>query len=101
MKADQASWRHAMEQMWHRIERRGSRGQLLDFVEVGACAVCGRGVDRACPNEYQIIAGRLHCRPCAPTNAPRCSPDDDSQISPAEADRAIRYLLGDDEADAR
>ena len=50
---------------WTRIERRDHSGRLLDFVEMGECAVCGRGVDRECPVEYREHDGRLWCAGCA------------------------------------
>ena len=56
---------------WTRIERRDGRGRLLDFVEVGACAACGVGVDRECPVEYRESNGRVRCIVCAqPTQLP-------------------------------
>jgi hypothetical protein len=80
-----------MEQVWHRIERRGSRGQILDFVEVGACTACGRGVDRSCPNEYRIIAGRLYCSACAATSGPQHS----ARGKAIDADDILRELMGE------
>ena len=50
---------------WTRIERRDRNGRLLDFVEVGQCASCGRGVDRDFPVEYRERGGRLLCTGCA------------------------------------
>jgi hypothetical protein len=50
---------------WTRIERRDHRGRVLDFVEVGQCACCGRGVDRDCPSEYREYDDRLVCASCA------------------------------------
>ena len=50
---------------WTRIERRDGSGRLLDFVEVGQCASCGRGVDRDFPVEYRERDGRLLCVGCA------------------------------------
>ena len=55
-----------MSQYWHRIERRDARGAVLDWVEVGQCARCGRGVDRAFPPEYREVGGALYCRACVP-----------------------------------
>ena len=56
---------------WTRIERRDRSGRLLDFVEVGRCAICDRGVDRDFPVEYRELDGRLLCASCA---APRQLP---------------------------
>jgi hypothetical protein len=50
---------------WTRIERRDHSGRLLDFVEVGQCAVCGHGVDRDFPVEYRELDARLLCAACA------------------------------------
>ncbi len=50
---------------WRRVERRTTDGQVLDYVEVGACATCGSGVDRAFPLEYQLSDGTLLCLPCS------------------------------------
>jgi hypothetical protein len=50
---------------WHRIERRSNDGCVLDYVEVGACAGCGRGVDRDVPAEYREDGGALLCAACA------------------------------------
>ena len=54
-----------MSQTWHRIERRDASGAVVDWVEVGRCAACGRGVDREFPREYRDLQGVLYCRPCA------------------------------------
>ena len=51
--------------LWRRIERRSPSGRLLDYVEVGECSDCGRGVDKAHPVEYRLIGGELYCAPCA------------------------------------
>jgi hypothetical protein len=51
---------------WRRIVRHGLDGRVLDWVEVGQCAACGRGVDREFPSEYRDVAGTLFCRVCAP-----------------------------------
>ncbi len=61
----------AQRGLWTRIERRDATGRLLDFVEVGQCAACGRGVDRDFPVEYRQRAGQLLCTPCAATTTPR------------------------------
>ena len=50
---------------WRRIERRSPDGGIVDYVEVGACSQCGRGVDRDTPTEYRLIGVKLHCAPCA------------------------------------
>jgi|GEM_PF-3968075 len=50
---------------WRRVERRATNGQVLDYVVVGACTHCGRGVDRDFPLEYQLIDGTLLCLACA------------------------------------
>jgi hypothetical protein len=49
---------------WRRIERVTSAGEVRDYVEVGACGRCGRGVDRLFPVEYREIAGELACVWC-------------------------------------
>jgi hypothetical protein len=54
-----------MSEMWRRIERRDAAGRLLDWVEVGRCAGCGRGVDREFPAEYRAVGDVLFCRECA------------------------------------
>ena len=51
--------------VWHRVVRRAPDGRVLDWVEVGQCAACGRGVDREFSSEYQTVAGTLLCRECA------------------------------------
>jgi hypothetical protein len=53
---------------WHRIERVGNDGRVLDYVEVGECDECGRGVDRMFPSEYRLVAGTLVCAGCQPTS---------------------------------
>ncbi len=50
---------------WRRIVRYDASGNALDWVDVGQCLRCGRGVDRDVPAEYRLIAGRLFCRACA------------------------------------
>ena len=50
---------------WRRIERRSPSGGILDYVEVGECSDCGRGVDKEHPAEYRLIGGELYCAPCA------------------------------------
>src|SRR5687768_4820019 len=50
---------------WYRLERRITSNDLEDYVEVGACSHCGRGVDRAFPPEYRIIDEQLLCVACA------------------------------------
>jgi hypothetical protein len=54
-----------MSEMWRRIERRDDAGRLLDWVEVGRCVGCGRGVDREFPGEYRAVGDALFCRECA------------------------------------
>ena len=51
---------------WRRIDRCSSLGVPIDWVYVGECVACGRGVDRDFPNEYRIVASALHCRECIP-----------------------------------
>jgi hypothetical protein len=51
---------------WRRIERRDDHGAVTDWVEVGQCARCGRGVDRAFPVEYRAIGDTVVCRSCSP-----------------------------------
>ena len=53
-----------MSQQWYRIERRDAGGRVQDWVEVGRCAQCGRGVDREFPAEYRQVDGQLYCRAC-------------------------------------
>ncbi len=53
-----------MSRLWYRIERRDARGNVEDWVEVGRCARCGRGVDREFPAEYRETGGVLLCRGC-------------------------------------
>ena len=53
---------------WRRIERLGRDGRVLDYVEVGQCGACGRGVDRAFP-EWRVVDGALVCLECAPAPA--------------------------------
>ena len=53
-----------MSQVWYRIERRDSSGRVQDWVEVGRCVQCGRGVDREFPAEYRQVNGELYCRAC-------------------------------------
>ena len=60
---------HSVSGPWHPIERRGSDGRVLDYVEVGACARCGRGVDREVRAEYRTVGGELVCAGCAPRHA--------------------------------
>ena len=50
-----------MSEMWRRIERRDDAGRLLDWVEVGRCVGCGRGVDREFPGEYRAVGDALFC----------------------------------------
>jgi hypothetical protein len=54
-----------MSEKWRRIERRDDAGRLLDWVEVGRCVGCGRGVDREFPGEYRAVGDALFCRECA------------------------------------
>jgi DNA-directed RNA polymerase subunit RPC12/RpoP len=54
------------EPAWRRIERRDERGVVTDWVEVGQCSRCGRGVDRAFPVEYRTYGGEVVCRGCSP-----------------------------------
>ena len=49
---------------WRRIERVTPAGEVRDYVEVGACGRCGRGVDRAFPVEYQQVGQELVCAAC-------------------------------------
>jgi hypothetical protein len=49
---------------WRRIERRDDRGRVQDWVEVGECESCGRGVDRVFPSEYRLREGSIVCREC-------------------------------------
>jgi len=51
--------------LWHRVVRRAPDGRVLDWVEVGQCAACGRGVDREFSFEYRTVAGTLLCCECA------------------------------------
>lgn len=51
---------------WRRVVRRTPDGRVLDWVEVGQCAACGRGVDREFPAEYRDVAGTILCSECAP-----------------------------------
>lgn len=53
-----------MEQTWYRIERRDVGGAVVDWVEVGRCTGCGRGVDREFPREYRDVHGVIYCREC-------------------------------------
>jgi hypothetical protein len=53
-----------MGQAWFRIERRDASGAVVDWVEVGRCATCGRGVDREFPREYRAAGGVITCRDC-------------------------------------
>ena len=52
--------------LWRRVVRHAPDGRVLDWVEVGQCATCGRGVDREFPSEYREVAGSLLCRECSP-----------------------------------
>lgn len=52
---------------WYLIVRRDADGRVRDWVEVGECAGCGRGVDRDVPAEYSERDGQLYCRDCAAT----------------------------------
>lgn len=54
-----------MAATWHRIERRDALGQVSDWVEVGCCDGCGRGVDREFPVEYHLAGSAIFCRECA------------------------------------
>ena len=67
-----AALRSIMERMfelapfpWRRIERRRGPNPGADFVEVGECVRCRRGVDRAFPTEYRMRDGELLCADCA------------------------------------
>ncbi|CAA9281872.1 MAG: hypothetical protein AVDCRST_MAG77-3913 [uncultured Chloroflexi bacterium] len=51
---------------WRRIERRDDRGEVTDWVEVAQCVLCGRGVDRAFPVEYNTDGDEVVCRGCSP-----------------------------------
>ena len=62
-----------MECAWRRIERRDKDGKVTDWVEVGECAQCGRGVDREFPAEYRTVRGRVYCRSCSPSLRDRLS----------------------------
>src|SRR5687768_12488291 len=50
---------------WRRVVRRTPDGRVLDWVEVGQCAACGRGVDRDFPCEYREVGSMLLCHACA------------------------------------
>jgi hypothetical protein len=63
-----------MSEMWRRIERRDAAGRLLDWVEVGRCVGCGRGVDREFPAEYRAVGDVLFCRECATRLPPLPAP---------------------------
>ena len=64
---------------WRRIERRSPSDHISDYVEVGECLDCGRGVDKATPAEYRLIGGELYCAPCA-------DPDEWAQREPVRAE---------------
>ena len=64
----------ATGQTWRRIERRDASGAVVDWVEVGSCAGCGRGVDREFPREYRAVEGILYCRECAGRTRPPVGP---------------------------
>lgn len=49
---------------WRRVERRSPEGRVVDYVEVGAGGLCGRGVDRAFPAEYREVEGEVRCAEC-------------------------------------
>jgi hypothetical protein len=53
------------ETPWRRIERRRSLNPGADYVEVGECVRCRRGVDRAFPSEYRLLAEEVVCTECA------------------------------------
>ncbi len=72
---------------WRRIERRSPTGGILDYVEVGACSDCGRGVDKETPTEYRLIGGELYCAPCV-------DPDDWAQPAAPSASGANPPTLG-------
>ena len=63
----------ARQGSWHRIERLGRDGRVLDYVEVGQCRDCGRGVDRIFP-EWREVDGAIVCVDCAPAVEPRQVP---------------------------
>jgi hypothetical protein len=54
---------------WRRIERKDGRGRVIDFVEVTACAACGRGLDRGF-DAYGEYGGRVFCAACVAPEAP-------------------------------
>jgi DNA-directed RNA polymerase subunit RPC12/RpoP len=53
-----------VSRLWHRIERHDARGDVEDWVEVGRCIRCGRGVDREFPVEYREANDTIYCRSC-------------------------------------
>jgi hypothetical protein len=73
-------------QAWRRIERRDASGAVVDWVEVGSCAGCGRGVDREFPREYRAVGGVLFCRECAGRAGPQAGPVD-PPVSPGSGPR--------------
>jgi hypothetical protein len=74
--------RHTISGPWHRIERRGGDGRILDYVEFGGCRQCGRAVDRDAPAEYREVGGELWCAECASV-----APADQAGLSVTEAVR--------------
>ena len=56
------------DRVWQRIERRDWYGRVVDYVEVAACAGCGRGVDREF-DDHRIQAGELFCADCLDADA--------------------------------
>ena len=62
---------------WHKLERKLAGEHEADYVEIGACTHCGRGVDRAFPAEYRFVEDQLVCAECAlpdPSATPHQSP---------------------------
>jgi hypothetical protein len=72
---------------WYRIERRDASGRVRDWVEVGRCANCGRGVDREFPAQYRILGGELYCRACA-------LPQEPAAVRPARTPRPATTAMG-------
>src|SRR5687768_6928927 len=51
---------------WRKLERKLAGEHESDFVEIGACTHCGRGVDRDFPAEYRFVEDQLVCAECVP-----------------------------------
>ena len=73
---------------WRRLVRRTDDGRALDWVEVGQCAACGQGVDRAFPCEYRVLAGTVLCTECAPVVITDVTATDAAHEPPASASAA-------------